>query len=209
MKKNYNALFIIVLLFIVLIPTVKANSPYTIEVPSTFKKDKNNAYWQKEVNNEKVSILIYTTNNDNELNLDNINDKDINNDEYINVLKNTFKQLGYKITSYSSNFQKTTLNSYPAIVIDIDSKYTLESNAENVVYQRQYMLTSKNNIYYIIISSSNKKYLENEEINSILTSFEINDELVNKNSEMTKYYITLTLIVSLGVVIAFVFSKKK
>ena len=197
------------MLFGLSITDVLSDSIYNIEVPSTFKKDESKDYWQKEIDNEKISIMIYTTENKELLNLKNITEDDINNEKYLEVLKATFKKMGYKINFYSSDLKKTKLNNYDAIVVDVSSKYILESNTENIVYQRQYVLTSKNYIYYLIISSSDKSYLDKSELKNIINSFKINDELIAENGQIIKYYITLVSIITFGIVITVVFSKKK
>lgn len=209
MKKVINFGFVVILFFVFSISNVFSSSVYSIEVPSTFKKDKSKDYWQRQVDNEKISILVYNTNNEKKLNIEKVRINDINKEQYLDVLKTTFKEKGYKINSYSLDLDKTRLNDYPTIVMDVSSKYTLESKEESIVYQRQYILSSKNYVYYLIVSSSNKDYLDKEEIKNIVNSFKINDEMINKNKEMAKYYMVLTSIVALGIFITFVFSKKK
>ena len=196
-------------IFIIHVTNVEAKSTYDIKIPTSFKKDKNKDYWQKTINNETINILVHTDKNKDLLDLSNIDNNDINNERYLKQLKTTFKQLGYNIDSYSTKLSKTNINNYPAIVMDVSSKYTLESNTENTVYQRQYILTSKNYVYYIICSSSNRKYLDNEEMFNILKTFKINDKLIDNKKEIIKYYVTLTCIIGLGVVITIIFSKKK
>ena len=78
-----------------------------------------------------------------------------------------------------------------------------------MVYQRQYVTSSKNYIYYVTISSTNKNYLDSDELNNILSTFKINDELLKKTYDLKKYYIALTALILLGPVIGFIFHKRK
>lgn len=207
MKKFISILFFLILIFC--FTNVKAADYYEIKIPNSFKKEGNINYYLKEENNQKISILIHTEKNSRNLNLNNYTEENIEDSRYIDKLKEEFNSLGYNINITSSNVYLTNINNYPMLVMDVISSYKLESESESIVYQRQYITSSKNYIYYITISSSNNKYLSSEESQEIISTFKIKDELLTKTNDIVLYYIVLSIIVVVGIGLGFMFSKKK
>ena len=82
---------------------------------------------------------------------------------------------------------KKRINKYHAVV------------SMDIVYQRQYITSSKNFIYYVTVSSSDEDSLDSEEIKNVLNSFKIKDELIERQPEYLKYYICLGGIVIFGI----------
>ena len=140
MKKFISILFFLILIFC--FTNVKAADYYEIKIPNSFKKEGDINYYVKEENNSR------------NLNLNNYTEENIEDSRYIDKLKEEFNSLGYNINITSSNVYLTNINNYPMLVMDVISSYKLESESESIVYQRQYITSSKNYIYYITISSS-------------------------------------------------------
>lgn len=205
--KMRKIIFIIVLLCM-FITNVNASSMYSINIPSTFTSTKEN-YYEKETETDKTSIYIFTTDNEKELNINNYNDKSLKKANYVEKLKKDFKPLNKSHSIDASDIKLGYINNYKAIILEVTSSIELDSKNRSMVYQRQYVTSSKNYIYYVTISSTNKNYLDSDELNNILSTFKINDELLKKTYDLKKYYIALTALVLLGPVIGFIFHKRK
>ena len=187
--KMRKIIFIIVLLCM-FITNVNASSTYSINIPSTFTSTKEN-YYEKE------------------LNINNYNDKSLKKANYVEKLKKDFKPLNKSHSIDASDIKLGYINNYKAIILEVTSSIELDSKNRSMVYQRQYVTSSKNYIYYVTISSTNKNYLDSDELNNILSTFKINDELLKKTYDLKKYYIALTALILLGPVIGFIFHKRK
>ena len=103
------------------------------------------------------------------------------------------------LSNYSVTLDK--ISSYKAIKIDLKSSYKISDEKDSIVYQRQYITSSKNFIYYVTVSSSNEASLDSEEIKNVLNSFKIKDELIERQQEYLKYYICLGGIVIFGIAV--------
>lgn len=177
------------------------NNYYDINIPNTFKKSDNENYWQKEDKNSSLNILIQIEENTNNLDIVSLNEDDLYKNEYIGELKEYFASFNssIEISNYSITLDK--ISSYDAIKIDLESKNKISDEKSSLVYQNQYIMSSKNYVYYITISSSDKSNLNSEEVNEILKSFKIKDKLIEKKSELFKYYICLGIILLFAIAV--------
>lgn len=205
--KMKKIMFMLILLCI-FITNVNALSSYSINIPNTFTSTKEN-YYEKETETDKTSIYIFTTDNKEGLNINNYNDKSLENANYVEKIKEDFKPLNKSHSVDASDIKLDYINNYKAIVLNITSSIELDSKNRSMVYQRQYVTSSKNYIYYVTISSTNNNYLDSDELSNILSTFKINDELLKKTYDLKKYYIVLTALILLGPVIGFIFHKRK
>lgn len=205
--KMKKIMFMLILLCI-FITNVNALSSYSINIPNTFTSTKEN-YYEKETETDKTSIYIFTTDNKEGLNINNYNDKSLENANYVEKIKEDFKPLNKSHSVDASDIKLDYINNYRAIVLNITSSIELDSKNRSMVYQRQYVTSSKNYIYYVTISSTNNNYLDSDELSNILSTFKINDELLKKTYDLKKYYIVLTALILLGPVIGFIFHKRK
>lgn len=205
--KMKKIMFMLILLCI-FITNVNALSSYSINIPNTFTSTKEN-YYEKETETDKTSIYIFTTDNKEGLNINNYNDKSLENANYVEKIKEDFKPLNKSHSVDASDIKLDYINNYRAIVLNITSSIELDSKNRSMVYQRQYVTSSKNYIYYVTISSTNNNYLDSDELSNILSTFKINDELLKKTYDLKKYYIVLTALILLGPVIGFIFYKRK
>lgn len=198
---------ILYLLMLFIVPTsmnagyAYDNNYYDINIPNTFKKSDNENYWQKEDKNSSLNILIQIEENTNNLDIVSLNEDDLYKNEYIGELKEYFASFNssIEISNYSITLDK--ISSYDAIKIDLESKNKISDEKLSLVYQNQYIMSSKNYVYYITISSSDKSNLNSEEVNEILKSFKIKDKLIEKKSELFKYYICLGIILLFAIAV--------
>lgn len=180
---------------------------YEINIPNSYEKEKNKDLWSFETENSLTTISIVTLDNTSKLNINKMSSETLDED----LLEDLNKSLSSeeKVNIKTSDLSLVKINGYNAIKLSIDSSVKGEDELVSTIYQTQYIFSSKNYLYYLIVSSSNKDNLISENINSIINSFTIKDELeVNNKKELKKYYITLGVIVLSGAIIMFM-SKKK
>ena len=158
MKKIILYTISIFCIFVISIFSVYAYSTdiYDIDIPDGFYKAENNDYWQKEGEDSSLSILIYTEKNKNNLDLSSYSEDDIDEEEYINALKRSLSNLGEDIQINTSSVKMVSVNNCPAIKMEVASSYKISDEANSDVYQLQYIFTSKNYVYHLTISSSDK-----------------------------------------------------
>ena len=195
MKK---AIYLILMLVLSISPVYAYDTTtYRIDIPNNFKKSENNDYWQSEDEKVSANILIYTEDNTNNLDISSFEKADLDKNKYVKELEKNFGSLDETInlSDYSVTLDK--ISSYKAIKIDLKSSYKISDEKDSIVYQRQYITSSKNFIYYVTVSSSNEDSLDSEEIKNVLNSFKIKDELIERQQEYLKYYICLGGIVIL------------
>ena len=199
--------FFYVIIVILSFSTVKAYSTdtYEISIPDSYVKSENT--WQLDKENEKVTIVINVDKNNNKLNFEDYNEEKLKEDQYIKELEDEFKNNNESITIKSSDISFTNLNNHKAIKMDIITDFK-DQNYNSNVYQTQYIVASKNYVYYILISSSSKEKLNSEEVNNIVDSLVIKDDKAKKDQSLTKHYLSIGLIISMAVFI-FVLSRRK
>lgn len=199
--------FFYVIIVILSFSTVKAYSTdtYEISIPDSYVKSDNT--WQLNKENEKVTIVINVDKNNNKLNFEDYNEEKLKEDQYIKELEDEFKNNNESITIKSSDISFTNLNNHKAIKMDIITDFK-DQNYNSNVYQTQYIVASKNYVYYILISSSSKEKLNSKEVNNIVDSLVIKDDKAKKDQSLTKYYLSIGLIISIAVFI-FVLSRRK
>lgn len=197
MKK---AIYLILMLVLSISPVYAYDTTtYRIDIPNNFKKSENNDYWQSEDEKVSANILIYTEYNTNNLDISSFEKTDLDKNKYVKELEKNFGSLdeAINLSDYSVTLDK--ISSYKAIKIDLKSSYKISDEKNSIVYQRQYITSSKNFIYYVTVSSSNEASLDSEEIKNVLNSFKIKDELIERQQEYLKYYICLGGIVIFGI----------
>jgi len=199
--------FIIIFLLILYIPIVFAydSTNYKIQIPKEYIKEKNKDVWVFK-KDHITTISIQLINNISNIDINEMDGESIKEEKIIKQLnKNlTDKELDIK----SSGVSLVKVNDYKAIKIDIDSTLT-NQEYNSKIFQTQYILSSKNYLYYLVISSSNKDQLSSKKTNEIINSFTIKDELeANKEEEIKKYYIALSAIVVSSIILIFVKRKK-
>ncbi len=184
-----------------------STSSYDIDIPNTYEKQNGSDVWQSKSTDKRVTIGIDVFKNDNKLNFEDYNEDTIQKDEYVKELEEKFKNNKENITIKSSNVYFTELNSHKAIKMDVITTFN-DSNYNSDVYQSQYIVASKNHVYYILISSSDKDSLDSEEVMTIISSFNINDEKATKDVSVARYYLSIALVVTLGIFV-FVLTTRK
>ena len=208
MKKIFISLFVFGLFFISVVNVYAYDtSNYKINIPNSYKKEKNKNLWSFETDDSLTKLSIVTLDNTSKLNINNMSSETLDEE----LLEDLNKSLSSeeKVNIKTSDLSLVKINGYNAIKLSIDSSVREEDDFVSTIYQTQYIFSSKNYLYYLIVSSSNKDNLISENINSIINSFTIKDELeVNNKKELKKYYITLGVIVLSGAIIMFM-SKKK
>lgn len=201
---------LVLMLILVISPAYAYDTnTYKIDMPNNFKKSENNDYWQSENENVSASILIYTEDNTNNLDISSFEKNDLDKSGYTKELKEKFNTLDESIIIDDYSLTLDKISSYKAIKIDLKSSSKISDEKNSIVYQRQYITSSKNLIYYITVSSSNEDSLNNEEIKNILNSFKIKDELIEKQQEYIKYYICLGGIIIFGIALLILSIKTK
>ena len=173
----------------------------------SYKQEKNKNLWRFETDDSLTKLSIVTLDNTSKLNINNMSSETLDEE----LLEDLNKSLSSeeKVNIKTSDLSLVKINGYNAIKLSIDSSVREEDDFVSTIYQTQYIFSSKNYLYYLIVSSSNKDNLISENINSIINSFTIKDELeVNNKKELKKYYITLGVIVLSGAIVMFM-SKKK
>lgn len=201
---------LVLMLILVISPAYAYDTnTYKIDIPNNFKKSENNDYWQSENENVSASILIYTEDNTNNLDISSFEKNDLDKSGYTKELKEKFNTLDESIIIDDYSLTLDKISSYKAIKIDLKSSSKISDEKNSIVYQRQYITSSKNLIYYITVSSSNEDSLNNEEIKNILNSFKIKDELIEKQQEYIKYYICLGGIIIFGIALLILSIKTK
>src|SRR5574344_2125759 len=138
MKKR---LFFIIMLFALIIPNVLAleNDYYKINIPDAYEKeeaDKTQELYSLTTKDFTSSILIYTIDNDNSLNISKYTSSDVKNQE------ETFKEsmlkeykdndIDAEIKSLSGVIEQ--VNGYDSIVMNIETEYTFDS-LKRTIYQ--------------------------------------------------------------------------
>lgn len=200
------------------------NDYYKIEIPKTYEKKESVAgqeLYSSTTSEYTSSILIYTLKNNDKLDIAKYTSEDIKNQE--NTFKNSMikqyeeQKITANIKSLSGKIEK--LNNYDSIIMNMETEYTFKKN-KSTVYQKQYLFSSMDYLYYIIISTSSNDLLNSDETKKMLSSFEIKKELFEKDKGVIDtvvnsikenpaiYVITFILIVTTIVVILKTRTKK-
>ena len=208
MKKVLKLTLIFITFFSLYNVNAYSTGSYDIDIPSTYEKQNGSDVWQSKSTDKRVTIGIDVFPNDKKLNFEDYNEGTIQKDEYIKELEEKFKSNKENITIKSSDIYFTDLNGHKAIKMDVITTFN-DSNYNSDVYQSQYIVASKNYVYYILISSSDKDSLDSKEVNTMINSFNINDEKATKDVSIARYYISIALVVTLGIFVFVLTSRKR
>ena len=208
MKKVLKLTLIFIMFFSLYNVNAYSTGSYDIDIPSTYEKQNGSDIWQSKSTDKRVTIGIDVFQNDNKLNFEDYNEDTIQKDEYIKELEEKFKSNKENITIKSSDVYFTDLNGHKAIKMDVVTTFN-DSNYNSDVYQSQYIVASKNYVYYILISSSDKDSLNSKEVNTMINSFNINDEKATKDVSVARYYLSIALVVTLGIFVFVLTSRKR
>lgn len=182
---------------------------YEIDIPNNYKESKNQGTWEYSSKDYFTTISIIVDNNKNKLNFEDYNEDEIEKNEYIEELKDNFKKLNDGINVSSTYITFTKINNLKAIKMDVESNYTEDKKYNSLVYQTEYVIASEKYVYYIILSSSQKENLTSSEINNMLDSFEIKDDEATKDKSMTKYYLSIAIVIASSALALSISIKKK
>ena len=133
--------------------------------------------------------------------------KNLKKDKYISSIEKSLKKFNDSVVINSNSIDLIEINTHKLIKFDITS--VSQDEYKSTVYQTQYISSSKNYVYYIVVSSSSKENLSSKEIKSIINSFTMKDEFFNHKEKMIKYYIIISSIGLLWIILYCVFRKKK
>lgn len=184
-------------------------STYSIDIPSSFVKESNKSIWQRNNKDEIISLIINVDENKSKLNFEDYSEEDLKKDKYINEIKEKINDIKNGISLKSSDLYFVNINDLKAIKMDITSSYTESNKYNSLVYQTQYIVASKNYVYYIVLSSSKKELLLSSEINNMINSFNVNDIKAKKDDSMTKYYLSIGIVVALAFLTFVLYNRKK
>lgn len=182
---------------------------YKISIPDTYQKDEKSNTWTKKDGKKSTTIIIEVENNSSNIDFSEYTNDKITKNKYLDQLKSSFVKLKDNVNISASNIEVVNINGFNAIKVNVNSSFKVEDKYDSSIYQTQYILASQNYIYYIIISSSDADNLNSTEIDSMVKSLQIKDELPKKDDSLTKYYLTLAIIVSLGVLVLVCSRRKK
>lgn len=182
---------------------------YKISIPDTYQKDEKSNTWTKKDDKKSTTIIIEVENNSSNIDFSEYTNDKITKNKYLDQLKSSFVKLKDNVNISASNIEVVDINGFNAIKVNVNSSFKVEDKYDSSVYQTQYILASQKYIYYIIISSSDADNLNSTEIDSMVKSLQIKDELPKKDDSLTKYYLTLAIIVSLGVLVLVCSRRKK
>ncbi len=182
---------------------------YKISIPDTYQKDEKSNTWTKEDDKKSTTIIIEVENNSSNIDFSEYTNDKITKNKYLDQLKSSFVKLKDNVNISASNIEVVDINGFNAIKVNVNSSFKVEDKYDSSIYQTQYILASQKYIYYIIISSSDADNLNSTEIDSMVKSLQIKDELPKKDDSLTKYYLTLAIIVSLGVLVLVCSRRKK
>ena len=182
---------------------------YKISIPDTYQKDEKSNTWTKEDDKKSTTIIIEVENNSSNIDFSEYTNDKITKNKYLDQLKSSFVKLKDNVNISASNIEVVDINGFNAIKVNVNSSFKVEDKYDSSIYQTQYILASQNYIYYIIISSSDADNLNSTEIDSMVKSLQIKDELPKKDDSLTKYYLTLAIILSLGVLVLVCSRRKK
>ena len=182
---------------------------YNISIPDTYQKDEKSNTWTKEDDKKSTTIIIEVENNSSNIDFSEYTNDKITKNKYLDQLKSSFVKLKDNVNISASNIEVVDINGFNAIKVNVNSSFKVEDKYDSSIYQTQYILASQNYIYYIIISSSDADNLNSTEIDSMVKSLQIKDELPKKDDSLTKYYLTLAIILSLGVLVLVCSRRKK
>ena len=182
---------------------------YKINIPEAYQKDEKSNTWTKKDDKKSTTIIIEVENNSSNIDFSEYTNDKITKNKYLDQLKSSFVKLKDNVDISASNIEVININGFNAIKVNVNSSFKVEDKYDSSIYQTQYILASQNYIYYIIISSSDADNLNSTEIDSMVKSLQIKDELPKKDDSLTKYYLTLAIIVSLGVLVLVCSRRKK
>ena len=182
---------------------------YKINIPEAYQKDEKSNTWTKKDDKKSTTIIIEVENNSSNIDFSEYTNDKITKNKYLDQLKSSFVKLKDNVNISASNIEVININGFNAIKVNVNSSFKVEDKYDSSIYQTQYILASQNYIYYIIISSSDADNLNSTEIDSMVKSLQIKDELPKKDDSLTKYYLTLAIIVSLGVLVLVCSRRKK
>lgn len=182
---------------------------YKINIPGAYQKDEKSNTWTKKDDKKSTTIIIEVENNSSNIDFSEYTNDKITKNKYLDQLKSSFVKLKDNVNISASNIEVININGFNAIKVNVNSSFKVEDKYDSSIYQTQYILASQNYIYYIIISSSDADNLNSTEIDSMVKSLQIKDELPKKDDSLTKYYLTLAIIVSLGVLVLVCSRRKK
>ena len=181
---------------------------YEIDIPNSYINDKEGSFSLK--NNEKnTTIDIIVNKNINKIDVDSLNEDDLTKDKYLSTIENELKKTNNSLVINQYNLSLYKINNHNSILFEIQAVSNNKYNS--IVYQNQYITSSKNYIYFVVISSSNKDDLNSSEIKDIVNSFKMKDDFFNHKQKMKKYYIITAGIIIIWI-IAFtliIINKKK
>lgn len=207
MKKIFLSLYIFFMFSTAVF--AQSNDLYNLTLPNTYNKsisDNTHTFWEKKDENIGSSVLILLAENDSSFDISNYNSSDIKKHEesFVNSFKSKLQSEGYTVSIENVTSSLKKINGYNSIIFNIESNYTIGENKSATIFQRQYIFSSKNYFYYLTFASSSLEYLNSKEVGEIISSFKINDELIQNNniSDNVLIYIGLGILILIVIVLA-------
>lgn len=187
-----------------------SNEKYEIDIPNGYTKDKTLDVWKCEKENNITTIAIQVVDNSSNMDINNMNQSMLD-ESLTRKLNKNFEKYQNTMTIKTSLVELVNISTYKSIKMNVEATSKKDKeDFESHVYQTQYIMSSKKYLYYVVISSSKKEFLSTAEISNILNSFTIKDELeVHSKKEIKKYYMTLSVMVLSGFIIAFALKRTR
>ncbi len=184
------------------------NSIYKIDIPDSYIKEKDNDIWKYNIEDNTTTISINVTDNKENINFENYNDNSINKDEYNKQIQEHLKEQYGDVEIKSSDIILTKINKHNSIKISVVSSYVDSGKYNSVVYQSQYILSSKKYIYNITVSSSDGNEINSNTVSNIINSFEFKDKAQKKDMTMVKFYLSISILFALCLLFIALHKKK-
>lgn len=196
MKKTL--LLVLSLFSFISVYALETNS-YRIDISNNFNKKSENYFeYEDKEKDLLVTLSIDVDHNNDEIDIDKYALGLLKDNNYLETIKNMFTNYeGTKIEDYSVDVVK--IDNHNALKINLSSTNIPLENYSSKVYQQQLVLSSKNYLYHIIITSNNKDELESENILNIIKSFKILDEDITYDNPYTNYYLSIALVIALWI----------
>lgn len=176
-----------------------SNDSYSIDVPTTYtvQNQSESDDYIMFVKDDATNINIYMRENTDETNIKDATESDM--EEFVSSYINQIKS-SYDINLDVLKKEKTTINGYDALFIS--TKWNSEDMYGYDIYQNQYILTSKNHIYTLTLTSNNSDEFNSQDVLNIKSSFTIKDELIKDDSGLlTGVFVGILIIVIASVII--------
>ncbi|MDD6878760.1 MAG: hypothetical protein PUD59_00815 [bacterium] len=186
-------ILLISLLFVLPVYAYQTNS-YKIDIPNEFIQKKEN-YFIYEKDEKIVTILIDISNNNDNLDIDKYALGLLKDNNYIETIKNKFIEINdAQIDEY--NIEVTKIDNHNALKIHLVSSNIPLEDYSSIVYQEQFVLSSKNYLYHLIVTSNDKEEPNSETIMNVIKSFKILDEDIIEKNIYTNFYLAIGIVIA-------------